>query len=75
MKMNRLLITGILCAATIGGYAWISKSNEIKVDKNLTIKVTEGSLDALDHMEIENLLKVGANRFEKVVFFCKWCFI
>lgn len=68
MKMNRLLITGILCAATIGGYAWISKSNEIKVDKNLTIKVTEGSLDALDHMEIENLLKVGANRFEKVVF-------
>lgn len=68
MKFNRLMITGVLCVASIGAFAWVSKSEAVSVDKNLAIKTFIGEPSMLEDMKVENVLKISSNKFEKVTF-------
>lgn len=68
MKLNRLIITGALCCVAVGAYAFASQAEELDVNKNLAIKELAGTTDVLGDFQIENVIKTGVNKFEKVVF-------
>lgn len=68
MKFNRLIITGILCCVTIGTYAWVSQTDHTAIHQNLTFKEISGTREALEDIQAENVIQIGAHQYEKVIF-------